>query len=69
MTEEDSRVLFRRIKERVEHLVPFLYFDGDPYLVLGGDTMVWCSMATPLRDYPYAEPTNGGGFNYRLRRS
>ena len=62
----ESRVLFRRnIKERVQHLAPFLYFDSDPYLVLEGDTMVWMLDGyTTTRDYPYAEPTNGGRFNY-----
>ena len=53
----DSRLLMRRnIRERVATLAPFLTFDSDPYLVLGGDgRLSWMLDAFTTSDsYPYS---------------
>src|SRR5438270_407895 len=53
----DSRVLMRRqIGERVRTLAPFLTYDADPYIVVGGDgRLYWMLDAYTTTDtYPYA---------------
>ena len=65
---KDSRILFRRqIKERVQHLAPFLHYDRDPYLVVVDGRMVWMMDAYTVSDrYPYAEQirTSRQSINY-----
>jgi uncharacterized membrane protein (UPF0182 family) len=54
---ENSRLLMRRdIRERVQTLAPFLTFDSDPYIVLGGDGRLSWMMDgfTSADTYPYA---------------
>ncbi|HEX6631466.1 MAG TPA: UPF0182 family protein [Gemmatimonadaceae bacterium] len=66
----DSRVLFRRdVRERAQAALPFLRFDGDPYLVLdSAGTLQWMLDAyTASTRYPYARPLRDGT-NY-LRNS
>jgi len=60
-----SRVLYyRNIRERVNHLAPFLKLDSDPYLVVGDQRLFWIQDAYTTSDrYPYSEPLNGG-LNY-----
>ena len=53
----DSRVLMRRqIGERVRTLAPFLAFDEDPYIVVGGEgRLYWMMDAYTTADtYPYS---------------
>ncbi len=61
----ESRVLYyRNIRERVNHLVPFLKLDSDPYLVIMDGRLLWIQDAyTTTNRYPYSEPL-GGGLNY-----
>jgi uncharacterized membrane protein (UPF0182 family) len=64
-----SRVLMRRrIAERVQTLAPFLTYDADPYIVVGGDgRLYWMMDAYTTTDtYPYARhyDTAGGAINY-----
>ncbi|MFC1965371.1 UPF0182 family protein [Chloroflexota bacterium] len=61
----DSRILYyRNIKERVNHLAPFLTLDTDPYLVVMDDRLYWIQDAYTTTDrYPYAEPF-GNRLNY-----
>src|SRR5437764_1484547 len=64
-----SRVLMRRrISERVETLAPFLTYDADPYIVVGGDGhLYWMLDAYTTTDtYPYARhyDTAAGAINY-----
>ncbi len=67
---EETRILMRRnIRERVHTLVPFLEFDGDPYMVLSEGRLFWILDAyTTSNRYPYSESVRGGRFNY-LRNS
>jgi uncharacterized membrane protein (UPF0182 family) len=60
----ESRVLYyRNIRERVNHLAPFLKLDGDPYLVVMDGRLFWIQDAyTTTNRYPYSEPL--GGINY-----
>src|SRR5207237_6833754 len=53
----DSALLMRRnIRERVSELAPFLLFDADPYIVVGGDgALYWIIDGFTTSDrYPYA---------------
>jgi len=61
----ESRVLYyRNIRERVNHLAPFLKLDSDPYLVVMDGKLFWIQDAyTTTNRYPYSEPL-GGGINY-----
>ncbi|MFC2034463.1 UPF0182 family protein, partial [Chloroflexota bacterium] len=60
----ESRILYyRNIRERVNHLAPFLVLDSDPYLVVIDGKLVWIQDAyTTSNRYPYSEPF--GGLNY-----
>ena len=71
----ESRVMIRRnVVERVQHLAPFLIFDGDPYIVADGDHYSFIIDAyTSSANYPYSEAYAGSrkafrGKNY-LRNS
>ena len=61
----ESRVLYyRNIRERVNHLAPFLELDSDPYLVMMEGRLFWIQDAYTTTDrYPYSEPL-GEGINY-----
>ncbi len=60
----ESRVLYyRNIRERVNHLAPFLKLDNDPYLVVMDGRLFWIQDAYTTTDrYPYSQPL--GGINY-----
>jgi len=61
----ESRVLYyRNIRERVNHLAPFLKLDSDPYLVVEDGSLFWIQDAYTTTDrYPYSEPLESG-LNY-----
>jgi len=61
----ESRVLYNRnIRERVNHLAPFLILDNDPYLVVMDGRLLWIQDAYTVSDrYPYSTPVVGG-LNY-----
>ncbi|MFC2045025.1 UPF0182 family protein, partial [Chloroflexota bacterium] len=61
----ESRVLYyRNIRERVNHLAPFLQLDSDPYLVVMDGRLFWIQDAYTTTDrYPYSQPL-WGGLNY-----
>ena len=66
----DSRAMYlRNIRVRARTALPFLLFDGDPYLVIDtGGRLRWILDAyTATSRYPYAQPI-AGGINY-LRNS
>lgn len=49
----------RQIRERVQHIAPFLRYDRDPYLVLANGRLQWILDAYTVSDrYPYSEPVN-----------
>ena len=61
----DSQLLWKRnIIDRVQELAPFLHFDKDPYIVIGGDgRLYWYVDAyTVSNRFPYSEPF--GNVNY-----
>ena len=69
----DSQLLWRRnILVRTREVAPFLRFDSDPYIVVGGDgKLYWFLDAyTVSSRFPYSEPSPSGtrtvppGFNY-----
>jgi uncharacterized membrane protein (UPF0182 family) len=61
----ESQLLWRRnIVERINEVAPFLYYDSDPYIVIGEDGGIhWFLDAyTISRRFPYSEPL--GNVNY-----
>jgi uncharacterized membrane protein (UPF0182 family) len=69
----ESRLLMRRnVRDRVAALAPFLFFDSDPYVVLGPDgRLSWMMDAFTVSDhYPYSRAYRAEGtrMNY-LRNS
>lgn len=69
---------YRQIKERVEHIAPFLRFDSDPYPAVINGKLEWILDAYTVSDrYPYSEPVTqsrdaeailrGGNLNRILR--
>ena len=66
----ESRVLYhRRVRERAQKALPFLFWDSDPYVVITEDgRLKWILDAYTASDrYPYAQPLSDGT-NY-LRNS
>ncbi|MEW6108877.1 MAG: UPF0182 family protein [Nitrospirota bacterium] len=62
----ESRILFvRNITERVNKVMPFLIFDGDPYMVISDDgQLFWiCDAYTASRRFPYSQRI-ASGINY-----
>jgi len=62
----DSRLMiYRRVLERVQRLTPFIYYDHDPYMVIGDNgALYWMLDGYTLSTrYPYSEPTPNGA-NY-----
>src|SRR4051794_22388375 len=58
-----SRILYNRdVMDRARKALPFLTFDGDPYLVIAADgTLKWILDAyTTTRHYPYSERLRDG---------
>src|SRR4051794_27323280 len=61
--ESGSRILYNRdVMDRARKALPFLTFDGDPYLVIAADgTLKWILDAyTTTRHYPYSERLRDG---------
>ena len=69
ITGESRALYFRNIRQRAGKALPFLLFDGDPYLVVDdAGRLRWILDAyTATGRYPYAQPASGGT-NY-LRNS
>jgi uncharacterized membrane protein (UPF0182 family) len=67
----DSQVLYyRNIRERVNHLAPFLELDDDPYLVIVDGRLFWIQDAYTTTDrYPYSEPQNAFGVSLNYIRN
>lgn len=57
----DSRVLFHRtIRERANTLMPLLWYDSDPYIVIAEGRLIWILDAYTWDDqFPYSDPHNG----------
>jgi len=64
ITRESRMLYYRNIRERVNHLAPFLDLDSDPYMVIMEGGLFWVQDAYTTTDrYPYSEPI-GDGINY-----
>jgi len=64
LTPESRTLYYRNIRERVNHLAPFLKLDVDPYLVVMDGRLFWIQDAYTTSDrYPYSQPLSGG-LNY-----
>ncbi len=56
-TSESRIMIHRDIKDRINTLAPFLYFDDDPYVVLANGELYWIVDAyTTTSNFPYSEP-------------
>jgi uncharacterized protein len=56
----DSRIMYyRTVSERVEHIVPFIHLDADPYMVITSEgRLKWIVDGYTVTDrFPYSEPT------------
>jgi len=65
ITSESRIMYYRRIKDRVARIVPFVRLDADPYLVISQEgRLLWFIDGYTVTDrFPYSEPTPGLG-NY-----
>jgi len=55
----ESRIqIWRRVRERVARIAPFLRFDDDPYPVVSNGKLYWIEDAYTVSDYfPYSNPS------------
>ncbi|MFB3924985.1 MAG: UPF0182 family protein [Syntrophales bacterium] len=65
ITSESRVMYYRKIKDRVSRIAPFVRLDRDPYLVITGQgRLVWILDGYTVTDwFPYSEPIKGMG-NY-----
>jgi len=64
LTPESRIQLYRRVKERVRRIAPFLELDSDPYPVLSDGRIYWIVDVYTLSSwFPYSEPDRAD-FNY-----
>ena len=57
ITHESKILYYRRIKERVSKIAPFLTFDRDPYAVIADGKIYWIMDGyTSTNLYPYSQP-------------
>ncbi len=55
----DSRIMFnRQVEDRSERIAPFLFYDKDPYIVIGDSGRLWWVIDAYVtsKHYPYSEP-------------
>jgi hypothetical protein len=66
VTDHSKLLINRNIVERARLIAPFLEYDKDPYLVIGGDGgLYWIHDAYTTSDrFPYSQPAPGGSLNY-----
>ena len=62
----NSRIhYYRQIRERVNHIAPFLQLDRDPYIAVINGKLQWIIDAYTKSDrFPYSEPVGQGEINY-----
>jgi uncharacterized membrane protein (UPF0182 family) len=67
----DSKILIRRnIEERVHKIMPYLYYDDDPYMVTENGKLYWIIDAyTTTSMYPYSEPYSNESTTNYIRNS
>ena len=62
----ESRIMFnRQIEDRSKRIAPFLFYDEDPYIVIGDSGRLWWVIDAYVtsRHFPYSEPYHNR-FNY-----
>jgi len=61
----ESRVMmYRRVRERILKIAPFIRYDNDPYVVIADGKLYWMLDGYTITDmYPYSDPYAGLG-NY-----
>jgi len=66
ITDESHVLMHRNIRERAARALPFLSWDGDPYIVVdtSGRLKWMLDGYTTSRTYPYATPALADGTNY-----
>ncbi len=66
----DSKIIInRQVADRVQKIMPYLAYEGDPYMVVADGKLYWIMDAyTRSSNYPYSEPYSAMGDNY-LRNS
>jgi len=59
---ESRLMVYRRVLDRAQRLLPFIHFDHDPYMVIADDgSLYWMLDGYTLSTrYPYSEPTADG---------
>ena len=64
----ESRIqLWRRVRERVAQIAPFLRFDDDPYPVVSDGKLYWIEDAYTVSDYfPYSNPARAPRQQYHI---
>jgi uncharacterized membrane protein (UPF0182 family) len=65
----DSRIMFnRQVADRSRRIAPFLFYDKDPYIVIGDSGRLWWVIDAYVisKHYPYSEPYHStfGTINY-----
>ncbi len=62
----ESRIMFnRQVEDRSRRIAPFLFYDKDPYIVIGDSGKLWWVIDAYVtsKRYPYSEPYHNR-FNY-----
>lgn len=63
VTSQSEMLYNRNIVQRADAIAPFLYYDGDPYLVVADGKLYWVLDAYTVADtYPYSQDTTLDGF-------
>lgn len=64
--DSNSRIIINRnVVDRVKTIMPYLSYEGDPYMVTVDGELYWMMDAYTVSSlYPYSEPYNESGTNY-----
>jgi uncharacterized membrane protein (UPF0182 family) len=68
MNEGSRMMIYRNVRERLEHLAPFIHWEPDPYLVITEEgRLVWIVDGYTASDsHPYSAPVTVASFNARV---
>jgi uncharacterized membrane protein (UPF0182 family) len=59
ITSNSRAMYYRKVADRVSHIIPFIHLDGDPYMVITPEgRLIWILDGYTVTDrFPYSEPT------------
>ena len=59
ITSESRVMYYRKVTERVSHIIPFIELDGNPYMVISPEgRLIWIVDGYTTTDrFPYSEPS------------